>query len=153
METADVIALVALVVAVASGIVSWRARVDAKRSADAAERSATADEAALAEQRREAQERRDAEAEAARPKPDLRVERPEQDDRYVLRNRGTGRATGVTITDAGPAGLARRLPVDVTLEPGQGHEFLLLGSWQTDRATEVWARWDGQDEPVALDVP
>ncbi|MFJ4368859.1 hypothetical protein ACIP4S_32650 [Streptomyces chartreusis] len=155
-------ALVAVAAAIFSGIALKHSRESAtaatqsanssERSAAAAERSAAADEATLAEMRREAQERRDAEAEAARPKPDLRVALI-GGVRYVLRNRGTGPAVNVTVVQAGEPGQCRDLPDGVTIAPGEGHEFVIVTAMGLSLPTSIYATWDGQATPVALPLP
>ncbi|MBZ9595678.1 hypothetical protein K7B06_11275 [Streptomyces erythrochromogenes] len=159
----------ALAVAIAAAGISVRAlrhskdsAEAARRSAEAAERSAAADEASLADTRREANERRAAEVEAARPKPELKVETapatPEmgvrnRTQRYILRNIGTGVAENVTIASPGQPGQFQRLPVGITLDPGDGHEFRVLRAAGFDSQTAIRVSWDGQDEPVALPLP
>ncbi|MCF1510117.1 hypothetical protein [Streptomyces glomeratus] len=154
--------VVAVVAAVFSGLALKHSRQSAEaaeqsaiasdRSAAAAERSAAADEAALTEMRREAQERRNAEAEATRPKPDLRVTRT-GGVQYVLRNVGTGAAINVTVVRAGKPGQCRSLPDGATLQPGEGHEFQILTAMGMPVPTTIYVTWDGQDDPVALEVP
>lgn len=166
MDWADVPAWGALVVALAaavfSGIALRHSAASAKaakesadsshRSATAAERSAAADEATLAEMQREAAERRAAEAEAARPKPDLRIAQTSQ-VQYLLRNHGTGVAVNVTAVRAGQLNQCRNLPEGVTLQPGEGHEFQIMKAFGLDPVTAIHVKWDGQSEPVALPVP
>lgn len=169
MNWGDVSSWAALVVAIAAAIVSFRAlkhskdsAAEAKRSADAAERSAAADEAVLAEARREAEERRVAEAEASRPRPELRVETaastPEMgvrgnSRRYILRNAGTGPAENVTAVHAREAGRFRNMPSGVTLRPGEGHEFRILRLAGQAPPSTIHISWDGQDDAVALPLP
>jgi len=133
MDWGDVPALAAVVVAVAAAVVSGialkhsrdsvqaakQSAVAADRSAVAAERSAAADAAKLAEMRREAQERRDAEAEAARPRPELRVEHV-GDVLCILRNYGTGPAVDVVTVRAGLLGQCTNVPNGVTIGPRWG---------------------------------
>ncbi|MCX5008552.1 hypothetical protein OHB05_39035 [Streptomyces sp. NBC_00638] len=156
---------VAILAAVFSGVALKHSRESAaaaKKSAEAAERSAAADEATLAEMRREASERREAEAEAARPRPALKVERVATTRamgvrgasvRYILRNAGTGPAVNVTTVQAGEPGQSRSMPFGVSLRPGEGHEFEILSAAQLPRLTAIRVKWDGQDEPVALPIP
>ncbi|MGP4090747.1 hypothetical protein [Streptomyces sp. KR55] len=157
-----VAALVAVVAAVFSGIALKHSRQSAnaarqsadssERAAAAAERSAAADEAALAEMQNEAAERRAAEAEAARPRPDLRVERTSK-VQYLLRNRGTGPAVNLTVVRAGEPGQCRNLPEGVTLQPGESHEFQILTAMGLDPVTAIYVKWDGQTDAIAVPVP
>jgi hypothetical protein len=102
--------------------------------------------------RREAQERRDAEVDAARPRPELRVDRI-RGVRYILRNVGTGPAANVATVRAGEPDQCRDLPDGVTIEPGDGHEFVIVAAMGLPVPTAIYVTWDGQDEPVALPVP
>ncbi|WP_159046912.1 hypothetical protein [Streptomyces sp. XY66] len=176
MDWGDASSWAALVVAMVAAAVSGKALKHSKNSADsakksadaaersalAAERSAAADEASLAEFRQEASERRAAEAEAARPKPDLKVEVASPTPgmgvrvaqrRYILRNTGTGPAVNVTTVQAGVSGQCRSLPFGVTLRPGEGHEFQTVMALGMTPVTAIHVNWDGQAEPVALPIP
>ncbi|MFE7856034.1 hypothetical protein [Streptomyces sp. NPDC057403] len=129
-----------------------RSAESADRSASAAERSAAADEAALAETRREAEERRAAEAEAARPKPQLRVDHV-GGVRYILRNVGSGPAVNVNTVRAGQPDQCRNLPNGETIEAGDGHEFVAVTAMGMPLPTAIYVTWDGQATPKALPVP
>ncbi|WP_200427624.1 hypothetical protein [Streptomyces sp. NE5-10] len=169
MDWGDASSWAALPVAIAAAGISVRAlryskdsAEAARRSALAAERSATAEEASLADARREANERRAAEAEAARPKPELQVEAApatpgmgvrNRAQRYILRNVGTGAAENVTVVSPGEPRQFERLPVGITLDPGDGHEFRALRAAGIDAQTAIRVSWDGQGEPVALPLP
>lgn len=159
MNWGDVPAWAALALSAVAVWISFKARGDGKKSADASAksadasvRSAVAAEEALALQQREADERRAAEQEAARPRVVLTLERPEQ-RRFVLRNRGTAIAEGVTITQAGEPGQARDLPEGVTLHPGEGHSFFIVTAMGLPTPTLIYVTWEGQEVPVPLGVP
>lgn len=159
MELGDIPAWVACAFAAAAFVVSLKARGDGKRSAnasqtsaDASVRSAAAAEEALALQRQEVEQRRAAEEEAARPRPDLKVEFV-RDRQYALQNQGTGPASKVTVLDRGLPPMVNNIPVDVDLEPGESHLFLMVGTMGGPVPPQIYVTWDGQEDPVPLPVP
>ncbi|MCM8555376.1 hypothetical protein [Streptomyces sp. STCH 565 A] len=153
MELGDIPAWVACVLAAAAFIVSWKARGDGKRSATASERSAKTAEDALALQRREAEERRQAEAEAARPRVQLRLEHVNK-DAYRLCNDGTAPARNIVFDDEElPAVFRLRGTGEVSLEAHEAIEFLMAGSMGKPLPPQLFAKWDGQDAYVPLRVP
>ena len=72
---------------------------------------------------------------------------------YVLRNTGTGTAEHVYVDEARAPRINRRLPSDSVVQPGAGHEMLLRGSWQQPMPNELWVRWAGHDDWVAVPLP
>jgi len=72
---------------------------------------------------------------------------------YVLRNTGTSTADHVYVDEARAPGINRRLPSDSVVQPGAGHEMLLQGSWQHPLPTELYVRWAGHDDWVAVPLP
>ncbi|MGX1116375.1 hypothetical protein RKD37_001738 [Streptomyces ambofaciens] len=152
MELGDIPAWIACVLAAGAFIVSWKARGDGKKSATASERSAKAAEDALALQRSEAEERRQAEAEAARPRPDLRVEYV-RGQTYRLCNYGTGPAAKITVLERDLPPRVDDRPVDLDLEAGAAHEFMMVASMGGPVPPQLWVTWEGQDTPVPLRVP
>lgn len=150
MDWGDAPGWAALVVALGALEISRRARKDGKRSADAADRSATAAEQTLADQRREAAERRMAEEEAARPKVRLAIQFVEG-HLYRLRNRGD--ATAIRVTNSSPCGAVDEWPEDLTLQPGEAHEFMIAGDMNNQEPAQIYVTWEGQADPVVLPVP
>ncbi|MFD8687820.1 hypothetical protein [Streptomyces sp. NPDC059651] len=124
---------------------------EAKLSRLASERSAAAAEATLGDQRREAAERRAAEAEANRPRPSFAIERATRNS-YYLRNTGTGRATGLTLS-------AREEPyiftgvTDGDLAPNEAVQFQMLGAAGRPVPGTLYVTWDGQSEETSVAVP
>ncbi|MFS0697784.1 hypothetical protein [Streptomyces nitrosporeus] len=145
--------------------ISIRAQKDGRRSANAAvasveearlsrvasEKSAVVAEETLADQRREAAERRAAEEEASRPRPAFTIERRNRSNFY-LRNTGTGRATGVAISNRGAPYVMERI-AGVDLAPAEAVEFSMLGSAGQPIPGTLYVTWDGQGEEVPVAVP
>jgi hypothetical protein len=156
MHWGDVPAWVALFVATSAAFVSWRILRWEKQSSQAAIRSA--DEAARANLIAErALERGHAERitpanEPARPNVSWRIENRDG-DRYVLRNTGTDTAEHVYVDDSQAPRINRRLPNDSIVRPGEGHDMLLKGSWQQPMPNQLYLRWAGQDDWVAVPLP
>ncbi|MFE4647718.1 hypothetical protein [Streptomyces sp. NPDC056707] len=162
---ASIGAVLAIVFAGAALIVSIRAAKDGRRSADAtvlaaeearlsreaAERSVRVAEQSLLDQRQEAAERRAAEVEANRPRPFFVIERSSR-QAFYLRNTGTGRATGVTLS-------AREEPfifngvADGDLAPNDAVPFQMVGASGRPIPGTLYLTWDGQIEEVAVAVP
>lgn len=163
MNWGDIPGWAGVVVGIGAAVIAWKARHDsaksaqesarqAMRAADAAERSAAVDEAAFAEQQREAAERRAAEEEAARPRVELTVDHV-RGKLLALRNLGEATAEGVVFEPVPPGVITRNWPDGVTLRHREAHEFFMAGSLAAPTPLQVWVRWDGQPEPVALPVP
>lgn len=92
-----------------------------------------------------------AEAEANRPKPFFVIERSSAQIFY-LRNTGTGRATGVTLS-------AREAPyifqgvTDEDMAPNVGVKFSMVGAAGRPIPATLYLTWDGQSEEEAVAVP
>lgn len=166
IQWGDVPAWVGGAVAVISaGVATWqasearKARKESARwaedSANASVRSADAAERSLALQ--------EAAARAAEPvKVAWRIDLV-RNLMYRLRNIGTETATGVTVEDRrggshlsslpSPNPLARNLPEGVDIRANQAHDFVLIPVAEYPLPTEVWIRWDGQPEAIAVAIP
>lgn len=164
MNWGDIPGWAGIVVGVGAAVIAWKARQDsakaaqesareARRAADAAERSAAVDEATFAEQQREAAERRAAEEEAARPRVELTVDHV-RGKLFALRNEGKATAEGIVFEPVPEGVITRDWPDgQLTLRYLEAHEFFMTGSLAASTPLQVWARWHGQPEPVALPVP
>jgi hypothetical protein len=156
MSWRDAPAWIALVISLCSALLSWRVLRWEKQSAKAAVRSA--DEAAranliaeraleLGTSSRITPGNVEAPAEVA-----WRIEKGDG-DQYVLRNTGTDTAEHVYADESRAPRINRRLPNDSVVQPGAGHTMLLKGSWQHPMPTELYLRWAGQDDWVAVPLP
>lgn len=156
MNSRDAPAWIALVISVCSALLSWRVLVWEKQSAKAAVRSA--DEAAranlIAERALEAgiAVPTTASNESKSAEVAWRIEKGDG-DQYVLRNTGTDTAEQVYVDESRAPRINRRLPNDSVVQPGAGHAMLLKGSWQQPMPTELYVRWAGQDDWVAVPLP
>ncbi len=149
MDSHDAPAWIALVISLCSALLSWRVLRWEKQSAKAALRSA--DEAAranlIAERALElgtAAGNEQAPAEVA-----WQIEKGDGAI-YVLRNTGTAMAEHVYVDESRAPRINRRLPSDSVVQPGAGHEMLLQGSMQSRMPTELYVRWAGHDDWVAV---
>ena len=79
-----------------------------------------------------------------------RIERPSK-NRYLLRNSGTDVAEHVEV-DPSRAGVARHLPEDAVIRPGESAEMLIMGTWQQPVPDELYVRWQGQPDWVAVPI-
>jgi len=174
------IAILALIIAALSAGLSWKSLRWEQQGADAALRSAEAAERAnrLTEQRTGGRkpdgksgrwpvqrtisrpfrhsvggssrytQRKTQEA----PNVTFEIER-RSGNRYVLRNTGTATADHVQVdaTQAGPT--ARNLPRDSVIRPGEGTDILLAGTWGHPTPNQLYVRWAGQPEWVAVPMP
>ncbi|MEM6110688.1 hypothetical protein AAHS21_31400 [Mycobacterium sp. 050272] len=161
--TASVAAL-ALIISCCSAVLAWKSLRWERVSAEAATRSAEAAERAnrLAEmavlQRVQLSGIPSEEAfgeptvEAA-PVPDVswRIEKP-GGDRYILRNTGTDVAEHVEVdaTQVGP--IHRNLPQDAVIRPGEGVDMLIKGTWGHPMPNQLYVRWAGQPDWVAIPI-
>ena len=153
MNWGDVPAWVAFVVALGAAILSLRSLHWEKQSAKAAEKSAN--EAARANLIAErALELREQSEPADDPTPQVawRIERGDG-AQHVLRNVGRDVAEHVYVDRSRAPGINRNLPDDSVIRPDAGHAMLLKGSMQHPLPTELYLRWAGQDEWVAVPLP
>ncbi|MFD3999637.1 MULTISPECIES: hypothetical protein [Streptomyces] len=172
LEWGDAPAWAAFVLAAIALWISIRAQKDGRRSANASEtsaiaaqesvdearlsriaseRSATVAEQQLADQRHEAAERRAAEEEASRPRADFVIERRSAHIFY-LRNKGTGPATGVSLS-AREVPYVFEPPSSVDLGRHDAVEFRMAGASGRPVPATLYLTWDGQSEEVAVAVP
>jgi hypothetical protein len=129
------IAGAALLVAIAAFVVSISSAKSARRSADAAEK---ANELALPGVGRDG----------------VRwIIEPFSRDGYQLRNVGSVRADGVTIRESDVPCVTSDLPDGISLGPGEGARFLMLGTFGGPIPAHLPVRWAGSDEPVSVPVP
>jgi hypothetical protein len=129
------------------------------RSAEAAERANRLTERAVAAQQRvqlfgipseEAFGTPSVETELA-PDVSWRIERPAE-NRYVLRNTGTDVAEHVEV-DASQAGpITRNLPRDSVVRPGEGVDMLIMGAMGHPVPNQLYVRWAGQPDWVAVPI-
>ncbi|MFI2031859.1 hypothetical protein [Streptomyces buecherae] len=145
MDMGDLPAWVALGLSAAALAVSY---AYGKRSADAADESAAAAVASLALQRAEAEERR----RAAEPKVDLVLEHI-QGTRYRVRNRGAATAPVVQFLDQGRPYLFDWPRDGVTIAADDSHPLTMAGAGSQRMPVRLLVTWEGQDEPVPLQIP
>jgi hypothetical protein len=161
---AAIVALLALIISIGSATLSWKSLGWQKLSAEAAMRGAEAAERANLRAERATEQRLQASAipsEEAMGTPTVTVEsapdvswRIEQPDknRYVLRNTGTDVAEHVEV-DASQAGpVTRNLPQDAVIRPGEGADMLILGTWGHPVPNQLYVRWAGQPDWVAVPI-
>lgn len=80
------------------------------------------------------------------------VENPSK-HKFVLRNLGPGRATGVTLDLARIDCVVRSAPEGVSLEEGEGHAIGLIGTFQTGGPPEqLWVMTDEEPDWVAVPI-
>lgn len=156
MKFGDLPAWIALLTSLGSALLTWRASRFEKQSAQAAVRSA--DEAARANRIAEraleldAARRPTADNDTAPPEVTWQIEKGDG-SLYVLRNTGTATADHVYVDESRAPRINRRLPSDSVVQPGAGHEMLLKGSMQSRMPTELYVRWAGHDQWVAVPLP
>lgn len=72
---------------------------------------------------------------------------------YLLRNGGAVTATGVHLDRNRITAIVRNLPENATVRPGESLQFLMFPALGHPLPGEVWVRWDGQSEAVAIPLP
>ncbi|WUD70542.1 hypothetical protein OG937_01935 [Streptomyces sp. NBC_00510] len=72
---------------------------------------------------------------------------------YLLRNWGASTATGVHLERKRTTAIVRNLPENATVRPGESLQFLMVPTFGHPLPGEVWVKWDGQAEPVAVPLP
>jgi len=151
------IAVFALMVSTGSAALSWKSLHWERESAQAATRSAEAAERAnrLAE---EAVQLRlgdvlgaptDTTPTVKNTKVSWSIEHP-AGNRYVLRNTGTDIAEHVEVDRSQINAITRQLPQDAVIRPGEGVDMLILGTWGNPVPNQLYVRWEGQANWVAV---
>ena len=72
---------------------------------------------------------------------------------YLLRNWGASTATGVHLERKRTTAIVRNLPENATVRPGESLQFLMVPTFGHPLPGEVWVKWDGQAEPMAVPLP
>ncbi|MFC9473966.1 hypothetical protein ACFTS5_17455 [Nocardia sp. NPDC056952] len=174
MDTSDIIATVAAVMAFGStGVAGWalkyarsqaetakQALAESRRAAAAGEKSADAADKAAIEAKRSAdaaeESNRIAEEALAASRPadvDWKIEGVNE-YRFRLRNIGTQTAANVCADSSRVLCTNENLPDGLTVPRNGGHDFMLfieMGSGPLP--TELYLTWEGQAEPVAVPMP
>ncbi|WP_157225157.1 hypothetical protein [Nocardia thailandica] len=168
MDTSDIIATVAAVLAFGSACVSaWalkyarsqaetakKALAAAERAATAGEKSAESADKAAGEAQRSADAAEESNRIAARA---LELSEPPAvawqiestpSGTYYLRNVGTREATGVTADSSRTPARRHALPENVTVAAGDAVRFMT-----SNPPASLFLTWDGQTEPVAVPMP
>jgi hypothetical protein len=166
---AAAVAMLALLVSVWSAALSWKSLRWERLSAESAGRSAEAAERAnrLTEQTVLAQQIRPfgipsgevvgiprvEQEPLVEQEPDVswRIERP-SDNRFILRNTGTDIAEHVEVDPSQVGAIARNLPRDAVIRPGEGVDILMMTTWQRPLPNQLYVRWAGQPDWVAVPI-
>jgi len=161
---AAIVAGLALIVSCCSAVLSWKSlRWDrmsaesAKRSAEAAERANRLTEQTVLGQRLQPSSIPSEESvgsptvETRAPNVTWRIERPEG-DRYVLRNTGTDIAEHVEVDPSQAPPINRNLPEDAVIRPGEGVDMLIKGTWGHPMPNQLYVRWAGQPDWIAVPI-
>jgi hypothetical protein len=77
-----------------------------------------------------------------------RIENPSK-NRFVLRNTSSDIAEHVEV-NAERAGIARNLPRAAIIRPGEGVDMLLIGAFGHPIPNQLYVRWGGQPDWVAV---
>lgn len=80
-----------------------------------------------------------------------RIEHPGE-NRYVLRNTGTAIAEHVEVDRAHAGPVNRNLPQDAVVRPGEGIDMLIAGTWGSPIPNQLYVRWAGQPDWVAVPI-
>lgn len=162
------VAVLALLISVGAAVLSWKSlrweqlsAEAALRSAEAAERANRFAEEAVRWQRAVGQDveptgipSEEAFGNATVTQPSnvsWQIENP-TGNRYVLRNTGTDVAEHVEV-DAEQAGpIVRNLPRDSTIRPGEGHDMLMMGAFGHPLPNQLYVRWGGHPEWLAVPI-
>ncbi|MCV7154337.1 hypothetical protein [Mycolicibacterium pyrenivorans] len=176
---AAAVALAALMLSVISVTLSWRSLRWDRQSSEAALRSAEAAERANRLTERMVEHQIEQARAASNPASDQQIsakgipsgeafgtptvtqaaadvswqiEHP-SGSRYVLRNTGTDIADHVEVdaTEVGP--ITRNLPRGSVIRPGEGADMLIAGTFGHPRPNQLYVRWAGQPEWVAVPMP
>ena len=72
---------------------------------------------------------------------------------YILRNCGRDVAERVDVDQSRAPAINRSLPAGAFIGPNEGHRMLLQGSWQSPLPPQLYVRWAGHDDWVAVPIP
>jgi hypothetical protein len=150
---AVIVAVLALIISCCSALLSWKSLRWERLSAEAATRSAEAAERANRLAERAVEQRLQppgiaSEGPVGAPiierAPDVswRIERPGE-NRYVLRNTGSDVAEHVEVDPSQAGPIARNLPQDAVIRPGEGADMLIMGTWGKPVPNQLYVRWAG----------
>ena len=162
------VAVLALLISVPSAVLSWKSlrweRLSAEaalRSAEAAERANRFAEEAVRWQRAAAQDieptgipSEEAFGNATvtqPPRVSWQIENPSE-NRYVLRNTGSDVAEHVEVDPEQASTIARNLPRDATIRPGEGHDMLMMSAWGHPVPNQLYVRWEGHPDWLAVPI-
>jgi hypothetical protein len=153
---AVIVAVLALIISAVSAAFSWKSLLRERLSAESAGRSAEAAERAnrLTERAVElgALPPRAAGNDGlheARADVHWRIEHA-QGNRYVLRNVGTDTAEHVEVDHEQLPPIHRNLPRDAVVRPGEGVDMLMMGAMGRPMPNQLYLRWEGQSDWVAV---
>ncbi|WP_053666502.1 hypothetical protein [Streptomyces sp. MMG1121] len=172
MQPGNIATWVGLVITM---VISLITRRDARRQADIAEEANIASQAKVEAAERRAIAVEDSLAEALKllaqaqngTTPPQLLATPEPSGRpavgwdlqrrgkhaYLLRNGGAETATGVHLDRHRMSAIVRNVPENATVRSGESVQFLMVPSLGHPLPGEVWVKWDGQEEPVAVPLP
>ncbi|KAA0085529.1 hypothetical protein CIW52_06415 [Mycolicibacterium sp. P9-64] len=150
------VALLAFGISIPAAWSARKALTWQRDSADAAIRSAEAAEYAnLLTERASAQSGTDLSKLSPLPATSdvsWRIERG-SGSRYILRNTGTAIAEHVSVDAEQLGGLARRLPVDAVIRPGEGADILILSTWGRPAPNQLRVKWNDMQEYAIVPMP
>jgi hypothetical protein len=78
-----------------------------------------------------------------------RVENPDKNC-FVLRNVGSDIAENVELDVSRIDAITRNLPRTTVVHPGEGLDIQLIAAWGHSLPRQLYARWAGQDDWVAV---
>ncbi|MFI1241433.1 hypothetical protein [Nocardia salmonicida] len=146
------VAGLALVVAVVAATASWKSlrweqetAESARRSAEAAERANLLTERVLSGGPRTQLPSAEAEVEWA-------LEHP-AGHRYVLRNTGDAIAEHVRVDESQIGAIARGLPTDAVIRPGEGVDLMMVGTFGNPMPNQVYVEWGNPSRPFRAAIP
>ncbi|MET8798479.1 hypothetical protein ABZV91_18860 [Nocardia sp. NPDC004568] len=73
--------------------------------------------------------------------------------RYVLRNTGDVMAEHVSIDASQIVTIARGLPTDAVVRPGEGLDFMMVATWGAPLPNQIYVEWGDPDNPSRVAVP
>jgi hypothetical protein len=88
---------------------------------------------------------------SAAPDVDWRIEH-RSGSKYALRNTGSDTAEHVYVDESRVPALNRGLPKDTAVPPNDAVDIMLTGSWQSPMPSQIYLRWNGQPDWVAVAI-